>query len=183
QKELTQWFFKISDSAEDLLTSLDELERWPEKVRLMQRNWIGKSVGAKVRFEIFPNELTRAREIEVFTTRPDTLFGASFMAISADHPLSLELEKQNGELASFNQDCRRIGTSVIAIETADKLGFATGLQVKHPFIDDKELPVYVANFVLMDYGTGAIFGCPAHDQRDLEFARTYDLEVTPVVAS
>ncbi len=182
QKELTQWFFRISDSAEDLLTSLDELERWPEKVRLMQRNWIGKSVGANMRFEIFPNKLTGAREIEVFTTRPDTLFGASFMAISADHPLSLELEKQNSELASFNQDCRRIGTSVIAIETADKLGFATGLQVKHPFIDDKVLPVYIANFVLMDYGTGAIFGCPAHDQRDLEFARTYDLEVTPVVA-
>ena len=182
QKELTQWFFKISQSADDLLDSLDKLKRWPEKVRLMQRNWIGKSVGAKVRFEISQTPLTNSTEIEVFTTRPDTLFGASFMAISADHPLSLELAEKNSELAAFNQECRRIGTSVIEIDKAEKLGMVTGLEVNHPFIPGKRIPVYVANFVLMDYGTGALFGCPAHDQRDLDFARAYDLEVTPVVA-
>ncbi len=181
QKELTQWFFKISDNANELLDSLNNLSRWPEKVRLMQRNWIGKSVGAKIRFEISPTKLVNSNEIEVFTTRPDTLFGASFMAMSADHPLSLELAKHDSKLAAFNLECRRIGTSVAAIDKAEKHGFATGLEVNHPFIIGKKIPVFVANFVLMDYGTGAIFGCPAHDQRDLDFARAYNLEVTPVV--
>ena len=182
QKELTQWFFKISDAADDLLNSLDHLERWPEKVRLMQRNWIGKSVGSKIKFAIKPGQLTDEDELEVFTTRPDTLFGASFMAIAADHQLSRELEENNPELAEFNHNCRRMGTSLAAIETADKLGFDTGVKIHHPFIKNKILPLYVANFILMDYGTGAIFGCPAHDQRDLDFARSYDLEVTRVIA-
>ena len=181
QKELTQWFFRISDSADDLLDALGDLKNWPDKVRVMQRNWIGKSVGAKVRFEIAANDQTNTTDLEVFTTRPDTLFGASFMAISADHPLSLELEKDNPKIQEFNLDCRRMGTSVMVIETAEKKGYDTGIKVKHPFIEGKTIPLYIANFVLMDYGTGAIFGCPAHDQRDLDFARAYDLEVTPVV--
>ena len=181
QKELTQWFFKISESADDLLDALGDLKNWPDKVRVMQRNWIGKSVGAKVRFEIAATDQTSTTDLEVFTTRPDTLFGASFMAISADHPLSLELEKNNSEIREFNLDCRRMGTSVMVIETAEKKGYDTGIKVKHPFIDNKTIPLYIANFVLMDYGTGAVFGCPAHDQRDLDFARAYDLEVTPVV--
>ena len=181
QKELTQWFFKISESADDLLDALGDLKNWPDKVRVMQRNWIGKSVGAKVRFEIAATDQTSTTDLEVFTTRPDTLFGASFMAVSADHPLSLELEKNNSEIREFNQDCRRMGTSVMVIETAEKKGYDTGIKVKHPFIDNKTIPLYIANFVLMDYGTGAVFGCPAHDQRDLDFARAYDLEVTPVV--
>ncbi len=182
QKDLTQWFFKITDAAGDLLECLDQLKRWPDKVRLMQANWIGKSVGAKIRFSIADNNDTKISELDIFTTRPDTLFGASFMAIAADHPLSLELEKNNSALKEFNQECRELGTSVVAVETAEKKGFDTGLTVKHPFIDGKTLPLFVANFVLMGYGTGAIFGCPAHDQRDLDFARTYNLEVTPVVA-
>ncbi len=182
QKELTQWFFRISDWADELLTGLDGLKRWPDKVRTMQKNWIGKSVGAKIRFEILPDERSSYTELEVFTTRPDTLFGASFMAIAADHPVSRELEKNNPDLTKFNQECRNLGTSVIAVETAEKKGFDTGLRVAHPFIKDKMLPLYVANFILMDYGTGAIFGCPAHDQRDLDFARAYNLEVTPVVS-
>ena len=181
QKELTQWFFKISESADDLLDALGDLKNWPDKVRVMQRNWIGKSVGAKVRFEIAATDQTSTTDLEVFTTRPDTLFGASFMAISADHPLSLELEKNNSEIREFNLDCRRMGTSVMVIETAEKKGYDTGIKVKHPFIKGKTIPLYIANFVLMDYGTGAVFGCPAHDQRDLDFARAYDLEVTPVV--
>ena len=181
QKELTQWFFRISESADDLLDALGDLKNWPDKVRVMQRNWIGKSVGAKVRFEIASTDQTNTTDLEVFTTRPDTLFGASFMAISADHPLSLELEKDSSQIREFNLDCRRMGTSVMVIETAEKKGYDTGIKVKHPFIEDKTIPLYIANFVLMDYGTGAIFGCPAHDQRDLDFARAYDLEVTPVV--
>jgi len=182
QKELTQWFFKISDAAEDLLGSLDQLTRWPEKVRTMQRNWIGKSVGAKIKFALAPGRVTQIKELEIFTTRPDTIFGASFMAIAADHPLSLAMENNNPDLMAFNKQCRQTGTSTAAIETIEKKGFDTGLKVHHPFIKDKLLPVYVANFILMDYGTGAVFGCPAHDQRDLDFARAYDLEVTPVVA-
>lgn len=182
QKELTQWFFKISDAAEDLLMSLDGLERWPDKVRTMQKNWIGKSVGARIHFEITENDKIDSTNLEIFTTRPDTLFGASFMAVAADHPISRRLEKDNSDLTAFNKECRNLGTSVIAVETAEKKGFDTGLRVKHPLIEGKTLPLYVANFILMDYGTGAIFGCPAHDQRDLDFARSYNLEVTPVVA-
>ncbi|WP_127143751.1 leucine--tRNA ligase [Pelagibacterium montanilacus] len=181
QRELTQWFLKISDYAEELLTALDTLEDWPEKVRLMQRNWIGRSEGLKVRFAIANGTAADARAVEVFTTRPDTLFGAAFIALSADHPLSARLAASDPELAAFVAECRRLGTSAEAIETADKKGYRTTLEATHPFDPERKLPVYVANFVLMDYGTGAIFGCPAHDQRDLDFARAYDLPVRPVV--
>ena len=181
QRELTQWFLKISNYAEDLLAALDGLDRWPDKVRLMQANWIGRSEGLLVRFELAPGADSDAREVEVYTTRPDTLFGARFMAISADHPLALEQSKADPALAEFIAECRRMGTSVAVLETAEKKGYDTGLKVHHPFDADWTLPVYVANFVLMDYGTGAIFGCPAHDQRDLDFSNAYGLGNTPVV--
>jgi leucyl-tRNA synthetase len=182
QRELTQWFFKITDFADDLLSELDNLDRWPEKVRLMQSNWIGKSEGLQVRWEIDPATSPEGFvDIEVYTTRPDTLFGASFLAIAADHPLALELAKSNSELDTFCQECRRAGTSAAALETAEKHGFDTGVKVAHPFNKDWKLSVYVANFVLMEYGTGAIFGCPSGDQRDLDFANKYGLSVVPVV--
>jgi len=181
QRELTQWFFKISDFAEDLLSALDELKDWPEKVRLMQRNWIGKSEGMRLLFEIAPNDKTDAGAVEVFTTRPDTIFGASFLALSPDHPLTASLAANNPELTEFIAEFHRQGTATETLEKAEKKGVFTGIQVKHPVIDGETLPVYVANFVLMDYGTGAVFGCPAHDQRDLDFARKYDLPVKPVV--
>jgi leucyl-tRNA synthetase len=181
QRELTQWFFKISDYSEDLLDAIDTLDRWPDKVRLMQKNWIGKSEGLRVRFEFTETAPTGDDQLEIFTTRPDTLFGASFMGLSADHPISLKLAESNPELKTFIEECRRIGTSAEAIETAEKKGVDTGLRVKHPLDASIELPIYVANFILMDYGTGAIFGCPAHDQRDLDFARKYNLPVRPVV--
>ena len=181
QRELTQWFFKITDFAEDLLRSLDDMPRWPEKVRLMQANWIGRSEGLSLRFELEPAPQTTAREIEVYTTRPDTLFGAKFLAIAADHPLAAEIARKDPELAAFIAECHHGGTSAEAIETAEKKGYDTGLKARHPFDPDWHLPVYVANFVLMDYGTGAIFGCPAHDQRDLDFANAYGLGNTPVV--
>jgi leucyl-tRNA synthetase len=179
QRELTQWFFKISDFAADLLRSLDSLERWPEKVRLMQKNWIGRSEGALVRFAL--DQPAPASEIEVYTTRPDTLFGAKFIALSPDHPLAAKLAENSESLRAFIEECRRLGTSVAALETAEKKGFDTGCRVVHPFDPDWTLPVFVANFVLMDYGTGAIFGCPAHDQRDLDFSRAYGLGHTLVV--
>ena len=181
QRNLTQWFFRISDFSDDLLESLEGLDRWPEKVRTMQQNWIGKSEGLTVRFEFDGNPEIAADALEVFTTRPDTLFGASFMALSPDHPLTSTLAKDNSKLTQFVAECRSLGTSQAEIESAEKQGFSTGLNVKHPFIEGKTIPVYVANFVLMDYGSGAIFGCPAHDQRDLDFARKYQLDVTPVV--
>ena len=190
KRKLSQWFFKITAFADDLLTSLNTLHNWPEKVRLMQENWIGKSAGARVRFRLTEQAQSRLREaqssraqesIEVFTTRPDTLFGASFIAISANHPLAAECAKKDPKLATFIADCNRTGTSEVAIETAEKLGYDTGLKVAHVFDDQWQLPVYVANFVLMEYGTGAIFGCPAHDQRDFEFAKKYNLKITPVV--
>lgn len=181
KRKLSQWFFKITAFAEDLLESLKSLDRWPEKVRLMQENWIGKSEGAKIRFKIQNPERAWQTEIEVFTTRPDTLFGASFIAISANHPLATTLAAKDSKLAAFIAECNRIGTSEAAIETAEKMGYDTGLKVAHVFDDAWALPVYVANFVLMEYGTGAIFGCPAHDQRDLDFARKYGLPVRPVV--
>ncbi len=181
RRELTQWFFKISDYSEELLSALDTLDNWPAKVRLMQENWIGKSEGLRVRFEFTETTPTGDDQLEIFTTRPDTLFGASFMGLSADHPISLKLAESNPELKAFIEECRRIGTSAEAIETAEKKGVDTGLRVKHPLDASIELPVYVANFILMDYGTGAIFGCPAHDQRDLDFARKYSLPVRPVV--
>ena len=184
QRELTQWFLKISDYSEDLLKSLDTLDRWPDKVRLMQRNWIGRSEGLMVRFAVDPATLgpiEPTSELEIYTTRPDTLFGAKFMAVAPDHPLASAAAKRDPKLAAFIEDCKKIGTSVAAIETAEKKGYDTGIRVTHPFDADWRLPVYVANFILMDYGTGAIFGCPAHDQRDLDFARKYGLGVVPVV--
>ena len=182
QRELTQWFFRITDYAEDLLTEVQKLERWPEKVRTMQANWIGRSEGLQMRFEFDGTAPSGFSEgIEIFTTRPDTLFGASFIALSPDHPLTVQMAEQSDELKAFRARCAQIGTSEEAIEKAEKLGFDTGLTVKHPFDDTKTLPVWVANFVLMGYGTGAIFGCPAHDQRDIDFARKYGLSVTPVV--
>jgi leucyl-tRNA synthetase len=181
QRELTQWFLKISAQAEDLLHGLDTLEQWPEKVRLMQKNWIGRSEGLLVRFEVLADTRLDAKELEVYTTRPDTLFGAKFLAIAADHPLALKVAKTDPTLTQFIAECRQRGTSVAAIETAEKKGYDTGLKVKHPFDDSWALPVYVANFVLMDYGTGAIFGCPAHDQRDLDFANAYGLGNQPVI--
>ncbi len=181
QRELTQWFFKISDYAEDLLEALDTLTDWPEKVRIMQRNWIGKSEGLRLQFELVPDAKTAANSIEVFTTRPDTIFGASFIALSPDHALTTELAANNPALAAFVAECHQLGTATEALEKAEKKGVFTGLRVKHPVVEGETLPVYVANFVLMDYGTGAVFGCPAHDQRDLDFARKYDLPVKPVV--
>jgi leucyl-tRNA synthetase len=182
QRELTQWFFKITDFAQDLLDTLDRLERWPDKVRLMQKNWIGRSEGLLVRFELDPALTPNGeRELEIFTTRHDTLFGARFMALSPDHPLAIAAARKNPELAAFIAECKRHGTAQEVIDKAEKLGFDTGMRAIHPFDRTWTLPVYVANFVLMDYGTGAIFGCPAHDQRDLEFANKYGLGNTPVV--
>ena len=174
---LSQWFLKITEYAEDLLQALEGLDRWPERVRLMQHNWIGKSEGARVFFNLKDTD----DRLEVFTTRPDTLYGASFCAISANHPIAARVAENNPALAGFIAECNRMGTSETGIETAEKKGSDTGLKTVHPLDEKRELPVYVANFVLMEYGTGAIFGCPAHDQRDLDFARKYDLPVTPVV--
>ena len=182
QRELTQWFFKITAFAQELLDALDTLDRWPEKVRLMQKNWIGRSEGLLVRFALDPaTALNRESELEVFTTRPDTLFGAKFMAIAPDHALAAAAAKKNPELAAFIEECRRRGTSQAEIDTAEKMGFDTGIRALHPFDPNWKLPVYVANFILMEYGTGAIFGCPAHDQRDLDFVNKYGLGNTPVV--
>ena len=228
QRDMDQWFFKITEYAEELLEGLDTLERWPEKVRTMQANWIGKSEGLQMRFEwdnVAPNgdgtfvlpsssifhsnpntvlpfivnngtntgvyndlnaDINRVLEdylegVSVFTTRPDTLYGASFLALSPDHEIVKALSELNEKVEAFRTQCAKIGTTEEAIATAPKLGMDTGLRVKHPFIESKTLPVWIANFVLMGYGTGAVFGCPAHDQRDLDFARKYDLDVTPVV--
>ncbi|MEQ8379930.1 leucine--tRNA ligase [Parvibaculum sp.] len=180
RRELTQWFLKISDFADELLEGLDTLDRWPEKVRLMQKNWIGRSEGARVFFDL-ENAPGDNGKLEIFTTRPDTLYGASFCALSPHHPLTQILATDNPALQDFIRECDRIGTSEEAIETAEKMGFDTGLKARHPFIEGKTLPVYVANFVLMDYGTGAIFACPAHDQRDFDFAKKYNLPIIPVV--
>ena len=179
RRKLSQWFLKITDFAEELLEGLGTLESWPDKVRLMQENWIGKSQGLKCRFA-FPG--SGGDGIDVFTTRPDTMFGASFVAISVDHPVAQKLASNAPELQAFIEECRKGGTTAADIETAEKMGFNTGLSVEHPLDPSWHLPIYVANFVLMDYGTGAVFGCPAHDQRDLDFARKYDLGVTRVVA-
>jgi len=176
RRKLSQWFFKITQFADELLAGLDGLDRWPEKVRLMQKNWIGKSEGLRFQFTLSSGE-----KLDVFTTRPDTLFGASFVALSPDHPLTQELAKKDPKLEAFIAECRKTGTAEAEIEKAEKLGYDTGLTATHPFDDGWKLPVMVANFVLMGYGTGAIFGCPAHDQRDLDFARKYKLNVTPVV--
>lgn len=182
QRELFQWFFRITHYAEDLQKSVLALENWPEKVRTMQSNWIGRSEGLQMRFE-FEGKAPENYEdgIEIFTTRPDTLFGASFLALSPDHPLIKSLAVNNSEIAAFREECVQAGTSEEVISKAAKTGVDTGLRVKHPFIENASLPVWTANFVLMGYGTGAIFGCPASDQRDLDFARKYDLNVIPVV--
>mgnify|MGYP003642946835 CR=1 FL=1 len=177
RRKLSQWFLKITDFADELLEGLSTLDRWPDKVRLMQENWIGRSEGLKFDFKV----VETGEKLSVYTTRPDTLFGASFCAISADHSLAAKLAEDNAELESFIQECRQTGTTEEAIEKADKKGFNTGLHVAHPFDENWKLPVYVANFVLMDYGTGAIFACPAGDQRDFDFARKYDLPILPIV--
>jgi len=176
RRKLSQWFFKITEYADDLLAALDRLDRWPEKVRLMQKNWIGRSEGLRVTFD-----LSNKSKVDVFTTRPDTLFGASFLALSPDHPLSQRLAESDSKIAAFIEACHRVGTSEAAIETAEKMGCDTRITAAHPFDMEWKLPVMIANFVLMGYGTGAIFGCPAHDQRDLEFARKYKLPILPVV--
>src|SRR5690242_6200360 len=182
QRELTQWFFAITKFAAPLLEALDDLDRWPDKVRLMQKNWIGRSEGLLVRFALDPASAPNGEtELEVFTTRPDTLFGAKFMALAPDHPLAAAAAKTNPALAEFIAQCRHRGTAAAEIETAEKLGFDTGIRARHPFDAAWQLPVYVANFIVMEYGTGAIFGCPAHDQRDLDFVNKYGLGNVPVV--
>jgi leucyl-tRNA synthetase len=177
KRELNQWFFRITAFADELLNELKALDRWPSKVRTMQENWIGRSEGMRVNFALEG----RDEPLQIFTTRHDTIFGASFCAISADHPLASALAEHDPALATFIEECHRMGTSEVALEQAEKKGHDTGLKAQHPLIDGKTLPVYVANFVLMEYGTGAIYGCPAHDQRDLDFARKYGLDVIPVV--
>jgi leucyl-tRNA synthetase len=202
KKLLSQWFLRITDYAPSLLTALDTLDRWPERVRLMQANWIGRSEGARVRFALttgavgvlaagrlagdqtdttLAGDQTDIAPFEVYTTRPDTLFGMSFLAVAPEHPIAAATALRDPKAADFIAECRQMGTSEAAIETAEKHGYDTGLRVAHPFIAGASYPVWIANFVLMDYGTGAIFGCPAHDQRDLDFARKYGLSVLPVV--
>ena len=178
RKKLSQWFFNITKFSNELLNDLENLTGWPEKVKLMQKNWIGKSFGCEINFEIEDSK----EKINIFTTRPDTIFGASFIALSVDHPLSNNY-KDDKNFQKFKKDCDKTGTTEEALANAEKLGFKTGFLVKHPFIQEKKLPVYFANFVLMDYGSGAIFGCPAHDQRDFDFAKKYKLEITQVVSN
>jgi leucyl-tRNA synthetase len=182
QREMSQWVFKITKYSQELLDALDGLDRWPDKVRLMQRNWIGRSEGLLLRFALDAATTPAGEtELKIFTTRPDTLFGAKFMAIAADHPLAQAAAAKNPKLAEFIADIKKIGTAQEIIDTAEKQGFDTGIKAVHPFDPSWKLPVYVANFVLMEYGTGAIFGCPAHDQRDLDFVNKYKLGNTPVV--
>ena len=171
KKNLSQWFLKISNYSDELLSDLENLENWPNKVKIMQSNWIGKSTGAEIKFNISNKE----SNITIFTTRPDTIFGATFLALSVDHELVIKISKNNRALVKFINDCKKINSEKI------KKGFNTGLTVEHPFIKGKKLPIFVANFVLKEYGLGAIFGCPAHDQRDLDFANEYKLDVIPVV--
>lgn len=177
RKKISQWFLKITDYAGDLLDAISKLDNWPDRVKLMQEKWIGKSEGCIIHFDIENSD----EKLTVFTTRHDTIFGMSFCAISPHHPIAEKLSKENPELGEFIKECNALGTSEEAIEKADKKGFDTGLRVKHPF-KDKSYPIYIANFILMEYGSGAVFGCPAHDQRDLDFARKYELEVIPVVS-
>jgi leucyl-tRNA synthetase len=178
RKKLSQWFFNIKKFSQSLLDELEKLKNWPDKVKLMQKNWIGKSYGCEINFKIIDGK--KSDKITVFTTRPDTIFGASFIALSVDHPIAKIYEK-NKDFLSFKSECSKMGTTEEALANAEKIGFETNLFAKHPFKNQIKLPVYIANFVLMDYGTGAIFGCPAHDQRDLDFANKYKLKVLPVV--
>jgi leucyl-tRNA synthetase len=182
QKELDQWAFKITAYADDLLEALATLDKWPDKVRLMQENWIGKSEGLMVRWALDAKTAPKGfSELEIFTTRPDTLFGASFMAVAPDHPLAKAAAATHPKLAAFCDECRKMGTSLAEIETAEKVGMDTGIKAIHPLDPNWKVPVYVANFILMDYGTGAIFGCPSGDQRDIAFAKKYGLPILPVV--
>jgi leucyl-tRNA synthetase len=178
RKKLSQWFFNIKKFSQSLLDELSNLKSWPEKVKLMQKNWIGKSYGCEINFKI--KEENKIGNIKVFTTRPDTIFGASFIALSVDHPIAKTFEK-NKNFLTFKSECSKMGTTEEALANAEKIGFDTGLSALHPFNNKINLPIYIANFVLMDYGTGAVFGCPAHDQRDLDFANKYKLKVLPVV--
>jgi leucyl-tRNA synthetase len=178
RKKLSQWFFNITKFSNELLNDLETLDGWPEKVKLMQKNWIGKSSGCEINFEIE----NKSDKINIFTTRPDTIFGASFICLSVDHPLNKKFLGKK-EFIEFKEACNKTGTTEEAIANAEKLGFQSDLFVKHPFIKDKKLPIYFANFVLMDYGSGAIFGCPAHDQRDFDFAKKYNLEIIQVVSN
>ena len=177
RKKLSQWVFNITKFANQLLNDLESLKGWPEKVKLMQKNWIGKSIGCEIDFEIF----NKKQKIKIFTTRPDTIFGASFLALSIDHPLCKNFEKEN-KFIKFKEECLKAGTTEESLAVAEKNGYNTGLFAKHPFIESKKIPIFIANFVLMDYGTGAIFGCPAHDQRDLDFAKKYSLEIIEVIS-
>ena len=177
RKKLSQWFFNITKFAEPLLNDLDDLNGWPEKVKLMQKNWIGKSFGCEINFHI----INKKDKIKIFTTRPDTIFGASFLALSSDHPLNKNFINQDS-FKKFKEKCNKTGTTEEALANADKLGFNTNLFAQHPFIKNKKIPIFFANFVLMDYGTGAIFGCPAHDQRDFDFAKKYNLEIIKVIS-
>ena len=184
QREMPVWYFRITRYSDELLSALDTLERWPEKVRLMQGKWIGRSEGLSMRYALEGSARPTGaqwKELEVFTTRADTIFGGSFCALSPGHPLTLELAKNNNKLQAFIDDCAKVGTSEAELAHAQKKGFDTGIVAVHPLIPDRKLKVFVANFVLMGYGTGAIFGCPAHDQRDFEFATKYGLTITPVV--
>ena len=178
RKKLNQWFFKITKFSKELLESLDNLENWPNKVKVMQKNWIGKSYGCEIKFKIQSKK--DIKEIKCYTTRPDTLFGMSFLAVSVDHPIA-EFYSNDPEFIKFKIECSKIGTTEESIAAADKLGYKTDLLAINPLDENIKVPVYFANFVLMDYGLGAVFGCPAHDQRDLDFARKYNLKVTPVV--
>jgi len=176
RKKLSQWFFNITKFSNDLLNGLDTLTEWPEKVKLMQKNWIGKSIGCEINFNI----IEKKQQLKIFTTRPDTIFGASFLAVSVDHPICKEFE-ESSKFIKFKKDCLKVGTTEEALANAEKIGFKTNLFAQHPFIKNKRIPIFVANFILMDYGTGAIFGCPAHDQRDFDFAKKYNLEIINVV--
>ena len=177
RKKLSQWFFNITKFADKLLNDINNLDGWPEKVKLMQKNWIGKSFGCEIDFEV----VSLDKKLKIFTTRPDTIFGASFIAVSVDHEICAGL-KENSEFKKFKAQCSKVGTTEEALANAEKLGYETKFFVKHPFIKNKKLPIYVANFVLMDYGNGAIFGCPAHDQRDFDFAKKYHLNIIKVVS-
>ncbi len=192
RRKLNQWFLKITDYADDLLEGLKTLEQWPEKVRIMQENWIGKSQGLRLNLTLCHPEHSEGSKdssaspqndmvLEIYTTRPDTIFGASFAAIAPDHPLSKALGGDKEGYEDFIKQCQATGTSEAAIEQAEKLGFDTGYSVQHPFLDDVKLPLYIANFILMDYGTGAIYGVPAHDQRDFDFAKKYNLPIKEVI--
>jgi len=181
RRKLAQWFLKITDFADDLLEGLKGLDQWPDKVRLMQENWIGKSKGLDFRFRLV-SAVGAIDSVEVFTTRPDTIFGASFVAVAADHPIAQAVAASNSDAAAFVAECKAGGTSAAELETAEKKGFRTEVEVVHPLDSEWRLPLYIANFVLMDYGTGAIFGVPGHDQRDFEFAKQYHLPIKRVVA-